>query len=118
MREQGEVGAFYGFLPLFRPSGVSSERENPKCLEGMEASSLGFAIRVQTLQSKSGTSELRNCVSSSFRAVGGKLMVEVAGETGLLHKLPPTPPEALGDVFRGLWGPMALASGRPVAGEC
>lgn len=40
MHEQGEVGAYYGFLPLFRPSGVS-EWENPKCLE---ASSLGFAI--------------------------------------------------------------------------
>lgn len=32
----------YGFLLPFRPSGVSSERENPKCLEGMEASSLGL----------------------------------------------------------------------------
>lgn len=44
MHEQGEVGAFYVFLPLLRPSGVSSEWENPKCLEGTEASSLGFAI--------------------------------------------------------------------------
>ena len=44
MRDQGEVGAFYSLLPPFRPSGVSSEWENPKCLEGMEASSLGFAI--------------------------------------------------------------------------
>ena len=45
-------------------------------------------------------------------------MVEVAGEMRLLHKLPPTPPGALGDIFRGPWGPMAFARGRPVGGGC
>ena len=43
-------------------------------------------------------------------------MVEVAGEMRLLHKLPPTPPGALGDIFWGPWGPMAFARGRPVGG--
>ena len=45
-------------------------------------------------------------------------MVEVAGETGLLHRLLSTQPGALEDVFRGPWGPMAFTSGRPVWGVC
>lgn len=45
-------------------------------------------------------------------------MVEVAGETGLLHKLPPNPDPRLWETsgLRGPGGP--LVSGRPVAGEC